>query len=437
MQLPSHSDPSLRSRAGTSGGLPQSTVPYFRLIDDKLGQVKGLIDEQLAETREPVRRLLRCTNIHSGKMIRPGLVLLSYRVVRPFASLEDRDGSCGKALTAENAEKKLELKDSAASGDSAVSEDLRNTQYDAIRIAAIVELIHNATLLHDDVIDGGQKRRGLPTVNSLCGNESAVLLGDFLLSRVFKMCAELKPEIINIIAGTVVRVCEGELRQMAQRQNWQLSESEYIDIITEKSAALFSSCCLLGGLLAGASETQVRSLACFGLNAGIAFQITDDLLDIIGDESKTGKTLGSDVDKNKLTLAVIHLLRTVDEREKSAVINSYLVNPVRGTALGGNPNSITRNNMIQTPLEVNRQLLTGRKGEISNGVNREAYPERDARCEKESLAEMLGRLGSLEYAHSRAQEFVTKALDALTDLKEGEAKDALIETAKFIGRRAI
>ena len=431
MQLPSHSDPSLRSRAGPSGGLPQSRVPSFRLIDDKLGQVKGLIDEQLAETREPVRRLLRCTNIHSGKMIRPGLVLLSYRVVRPFASLEDRDGSCGKALTAENAEKKLELKDSAASGDSAVSENLRNAQYDAIRIAAIVELIHNATLLHDDVIDGGQKRRGLPTVNSLCGNESAVLLGDFLLSRVFKMCAELKPEIINIIAGTVVRVCEGELRQMAQRQNWQLSESEYIDIITEKSAALFSSCCLLGGLLAGASETQVRSLACFGLNAGIAFQITDDLLDIIGDESKTGKTLGSDVDKNKLTLAVIHLLRTVDEREKSAVINSYLVNPIRGTALRGpqdalrqNPNSITRNNMIQ-------------KGEISNGVNREAYPERDARCEKESLAEMLGRLGSLEYAHSRAQEFVTKALDALTDLKEGEAKDALIETAKFIGRRAI
>ncbi len=440
MQLPSHSDFSLRSRASASGGLPQSAVPSFRLIDDELGQVKRLIDEQLAEAREPVSRLLRCANIHSGKMIRPGLVLLSYRVVRPFASLEDRDGSCGKALTAENAEnaeKKLELKDSATSGDSAVSDNLRNTQYDAIRIAAIVELIHNATLLHDDVIDGGQKRRGLPTVNSLWGNESAVLLGDFLLGKAFRICADLGPEITNIIAGTAVRVCEGELRQVTERQNWQLSESEYIDIITEKSAALFSSCCLLGGLLAGAGETQARSLACFGLNAGIAFQITDDLLDIIGDESKTGKTLGSDIDKNKLTLAVIHLLRALDEREKSAVINSYLVSPVRGTALGGNPNSITRNNMIQTPLEVNRQLLTGQKGEVSNGVNREAYPERDARCEKESLAEMLGRFGSLEYAHSRAQEFVTKAMDALTDLKKGEAKDALIETAKFIGQRAI
>ena len=411
MQLPSHSDLSLRSRAGTSGALPQSTVPSFRIIDSELGQVKRLIDEQLAEAREPVSRLLRCANIHGGKMIRSGLVLLSYRAVR--------DGLCEKGLTAGStgdAKKELKLKNSAASGNSAVSENPHSTRYDAVRIAAIIELIHNATLLHDDVIDRGQKRRGLSTVNSLCGNESAVLLGDFLLGKAFKISADLDPEIANIIAGTVVRVCEGELRQVTERQNWQLSESEYIDIITEKSASLFRCSCLVGGLLAGASETQARSLACFGLNAGIAFQITDDLLDIIGDEGKTGKTLGSDIDNNKLTLAVIHLLRTVDERQKSAVINSYLVNP-----LG---HSITENNMIQ-------------KGEISKGVNREACLKRDAGCEKESLAEMLVRFGSLDYAHSRAQEFVTKTLDALTKLRKGEAKDALIETAKFFGKRAI
>jgi len=143
---------------------------------------------------------------------------------------------------------------------------------------------------------------------------------------------------------------------------------------------------LLGASLAGGREAQTQSLACFGLNAGIAFQITDDLLDIIGDESKTGKTLGSDIDKNKLTLAVIHLLRASDGREKNAVINSYL--------------------------------------------------ERVPRREKESLAEMLGRFGSLEYTRMRTQEFVAKALGALTELKEGRAKDALIETAKFIGQRA-
>ncbi len=170
------------------------------------------------------------------------------------------------------------------------------------------------------------------------------------------------------------------------RQNWRLSESEYIEVITEKSAVLFSSACHLGALLAQASESQVRLLAEYGLSAGIAFQITDDLLDIIGDESKTGKTLGSDVDKHKLTLAMIHLLRAVDERKKEAVINSYL-------------------------------------------------EKKDVQYDKDALAKMLGRYGSLEYAHSRAQEFVTRAVRALESLKENDAKNALIETAKFMACR--
>jgi len=339
MQLPAHTN--------TSNGLPQSGVPSFGLINDELGQVKKLVNEQLASCSESVRPLLKHLNTQGGKMIRPGLVLLSYH--------------------------------------SICDECKKETQYEAIRIAATVEIIHNATLLHDDVIDEGQRRRGLPTVNSLWGNESAVLLGDFLLSKVFKMCADLEPRFQKIIAAAAARTCEGELRQIIQRQNWQLSEPEYIDIITEKSAAFFSNCCYLGGLLADASETEVRLLTCFGLNVGIAFQITDDLLDIIGDESKTGKTSGSDVDKNKLTLAVIHLLRAVDEGEKSAV-----------------------------------------KGKVNGRWEN-----------KEALAEMLRRYGSLEYARSRAQQFVTKAIASLTGLKESDAKEALIETAKFIGCRAI
>jgi len=326
MQLPAHKDIS----------------SAFGLIDGQLVQVKELIDRQLSDCDEPVSQLVEYVNTHTGKMLRPGLVLLA--------------GAAVSKITDEH-----------------------------IRIAAAVEIIHNATLLHDDVIDGGQKRRGLPTVNSLWGNESAVLLGDFLLSRVFKMCSELEPEVARIIAATAVRVCEGELRQVIQRQNWQLSESEYIDIITEKTAALFSSCCYLGGLLAGASETQAQSLACFGLNTGIAFQITDDSLDIIGDESKTGKTLGSDVDKNKLTLAVIHLLTELDENEKTAV---------------------------KTKLST--------KGE-----------------DRGALVEMLRRYGSLAYAHSRAQNFVAKAIASLSSLKESDAKEALIETARFAGERAI
>jgi len=335
MQLPTHTD--------RPASVPYSRVPAFRLIDSQLRRVKGLINEQLTFPAEAgdVNRLLKHVRDHSGKMIRPGLVLLA-------------GGCCGK-ITDEH-----------------------------IRVAAIVEMIHSATLLHDDVIDEGQKRRGRPTINALWGNEAAVLLGDFLLGQVFEMCAELEPRVARIIANVAVRICEGELRQIIQRRNWELSESEYIDVITEKSAVLFSSSCHLGAFSAQATETQARSLAEFGMNAGIAFQITDDLLDIVGDESKTGKTLGRDADKHKLTLAVIHLLGAVGEREKGAVISSYL--------------------------------------------ERKQY-------DKDALTEMLGRYGSLQYTHSRAQEYVARAVGALGALKESAAKDALIETAKFITSR--
>ncbi len=337
MQLPAHSDISASSAYGA--------VPAFGLINDQLGRVKELISEQLIASPNAgdINRLLEHVHGRSGKMIRPGLVLLA--------------GCCYGKITKEH-----------------------------ISVAAIVEMVHNATLLHDDVIDEGQVRRGKPTVNSLWGNETAVLLGDFLLSQVFKTCAELEPRITKVIAATAARLCEGELRQALQRKNWQLSESEYIDVIAEKSAALFSSCCYLGALLAKATEEQARSLSDFGLNAGIAFQITDDLLDITGDECKTGKTLGSDVTKHKLTLAVIHLLETAEKQEQSALINSY-------------------------------------------------FQRKDPQYDKDSLAEMLNRHGSLEYARHRAQEYVTKAVRALAGLKESDAKDALIETAKFMASR--
>jgi octaprenyl-diphosphate synthase len=351
MQLPSHTD--------ISGGFLQSSVAAFRLINDELGQVKELINEQLAccPDETGVRRLVEYQNSCGGKMLRPGLVLLCGRAV---GTITDKH----------------------------------------IRIAGIVEMIHNATLLHDDVIDGGQRRRGQATVNSMWGNESAVLLGDFLLSKVFRMCADLEPEVVKIIAAAAARTCEGELMQIAQREKWQLKEGEYIAIITEKSAALLSSCCQLGGLLAGAGEVEVRLLSDFGLNLGIAFQINDDLLDIIGDEVTTGKTLGSDVDKNKLTLAVIHLLSVMEEERKGSVINSLRVKCGSYGVKGGAQQYIS-----------------------------------DGQYDKAGFVEMLRFYGSLEYAYSRAEEFVSKAIASLTGLGENGAKEALIETARFIGRR--
>ena len=337
MQSPLHTD--------TPASDPQVKVPAFRPIADELNKVRNLINQQLTSHVKvgDINGLLEQISSRSGKMIRPGLVLLA--------------GRCYGKITDKH-----------------------------ISVAAIIEMMHNATLLHDDVIDEGKKRRGLPTINSLWGNESAVLLGDLILSHVFKMCAQLESRVADVIATAAVRLCEGELRQVVQKHYWQLNESEYIDVITEKSAVLFSSSCFLGGLLAGASDSQAKSLGDFGLNAGIAFQITDDLLDIVGDESKTGKTLGSDVDKHKLTLALIHLLKTVDGKEKNHIINSFL-------------------------------------------------DRKDSQYDKHALVEILNRHGSLEYARSRAREFVTTAKQALADLKQSDFKEALIETAEFmVGR---
>jgi octaprenyl-diphosphate synthase len=337
MELPTHTD--ISNRIQCSG------IPPFRLIEVQLDKVRKLIDKHLAVSAKAgdISQLIEYMNAHSGKMLRPGLVLLA--------------GSAIGQIT-----------------------------YKHIRVAMIVEMIHNATLLHDDVIDDGQTRRGMPTVNKLWGNESAVILGDFLLSKVFQICSDLEPEVINIITSAAANVCEGELRQVTQRNNWRLSEPEYIDIITEKSAVFFSSCCGVGALLAQANNSQVQSLECFGLNAGIAFQITDDLLDLIGDESQTGKTAGSDVNKNKLTLAMIHLLRVVDDKDRKKVY--------------------------------------------------EALNQTDEKA-KAKLLKMLKHHGSLEYAHSQAQQFLDKALSALTNLKQSHAKEALIETAKFMANRAI
>ena len=208
MELPANIDLSSHARTDISDSIKQGEVPAFKLIGGQLQKVKKLINEQLAASAKTtaVKQLLEYVNTSSGKMIRPGLVLLSGNAV-------------GEIID------------------------------EHIHVAAIIEMIHNATLLHDDVIDDGQRRRGQPTINSLLGNESAVLLGDILLSRVFKMCIRLEQRIAKEIAATTARVCEGELRQVNQRQNWQLSETQYLDIITEKSASLFSSCCFLGGLL--------------------------------------------------------------------------------------------------------------------------------------------------------------------------------------------
>jgi octaprenyl-diphosphate synthase len=322
---------------------PWREIVPFRRIDASLGRVSALIHRSL-ETRESQRDLasfidhLKACN---GKMLRPGMVLLA--------------GECFAPLTEEH-----------------------------VRVSAMLEMIHHATLLHDDVIDEGRKRRGIPTANSLWGNECAVLLGDFILSQVFRMAADLDPAIAKILAQTAMRVCEGELRQTVQKRNWQLSEAQYVEIITEKSASFFGGCCRLGAMLSGADQERIESLARFGVLAGIAFQITDDLLDIGGDEHRMGKTSQSDLAKDKPTLAVIHLLAAMDP---------------------------------------------ARKAQVSTLLDSAGRSRRE-------LVNLLEQQGSLQYARRRAADYVAQATGELQNVPASPAKEALIETAHFLANRA-
>ncbi len=327
-------------KSNAAGGLRG----VFSIIESELEQVRSLIKGNLSDCSEHVRELVSIASAGQGKMIRPGLVLLSGK-------------TCGEVTEKH------------------------------IRAAAIFEMIHDASLLHDDVIDDGQERRGAPTVNALRGNEPAVLLGDFLLAKANKMCVGLGDRIAEIIAEASMRTCEGELRQISQRGNWSLGEEEYIEIIAGKTAALFEGACATGAVLAGAEDSTVKALGAYGRNMGIAFQITDDLLDLVGEQERTGKAAGNDIDHDKLTLPLIHLLKKADKTEK----------------------------------EKAKRILSRQDGEAG----------------RIELVKQLKVCGSIEYSMGRAKEFVDEAVSSLNSSVNNSGGKALTETARFIvGRTA-
>ncbi len=185
-------------------------------------------------------------------------------------------------------------------------------------LAAVVELVHVATLVHDDLLDEADIRRRAATVSRLWGNERAVLMGDFLFSHAYRLCSTLDSQYAaSLIGHTAVTVCEGEMMQVANRGNFELSESEYFDVITRKTATLVATACHLGAWAAGADEEMTQRLTNFGTCLGTAFQIADDLLDLTGDESQVGKSLGRDLSEGELTLPLIHYLRVAEhDRQK-------------------------------------------------------------------------------------------------------------------------
>jgi octaprenyl-diphosphate synthase len=178
-----------------------------------------------------------------------------------------------------------------------------------VKLAAIIEFIHTATLLHDDVVDGSKLRRGRPTANAVWDNATAVLVGDFVYSRSFQMMVELdNPDIMRVLAETTNSIAEGEVLQCQRKGNPELSEKEYFNIIESKTAKLFEAASLLGAIIGKQDSVTQRALARFGTHLGTAFQIIDDVLDYQSSDKILGKNLGDDLAEGKVTLPLIHAL---------------------------------------------------------------------------------------------------------------------------------
>ena len=186
-----------------------------------------------------------------------------------------------------------------------------------IQLAAVIEFIHTATLLHDDVVDESSRRRGQETAHRIWGNAASVLVGDFLYSRSFQMMVELdRLEVMRILADTTNTIAEGEVLQLMQMGNADLSVADYFRVISDKTACLFAASARLGGVLAGLAQNHCEALADFGLRLGQAFQIADDVLDYRADGQALGKNLGDDLAEGKVTLPLILALERAADTER-------------------------------------------------------------------------------------------------------------------------
>jgi octaprenyl-diphosphate synthase len=314
------------------------------LVEPDLRRVETLIEEHLRSDVGLVNEIARYVRAGGGKRIRPGLLLLSARM-------------CG------HVGERAEL------------------------LATVVELLHTATLLHDDIIDGAELRRGQKTVSRRWGSDASVLLGDFMFAKSFEMA--LAPEnvpIVRLLSEVALRMIEGETIEIVRRASSTVSEAENLDLIRRKTADLFSACARIGAVLGGATEAQTRALSSYGLNLGICFQMVDDLLDLTGSEARLGKPVASDLREGRVTLPIILLL---DRAEADAA------------------------RQVQT-------VLTDRSFE---------------RVSREQIVRLVREYGVLEQARRIAQSHADAARADLAVFEDSPYRKALEDLADFTVRR--
>lgn len=313
-------------------------LSFHQAVAEDFQQVNQLIIDQLHSDVGLVENIGHYLVEAGGKRLRPLLVLLCANAL----GLDDR--------------KKLDL-------------------------AAIIEFIHTATLLHDDVVDVSALRRGRPTANAQWGNAPSVLVGDFLYSRAFQMMVGIgSMDIMRILADTTNTISEGEVQQLVNAKNPDITEADYYTVIHKKTAALFEAACETAAVLAGASVQTRQQLRTYGYHLGLAFQLVDDALDYEGDAAKLGKNVGDDLAEGKPTLPLL-----------------------RAMAVGTDTQAAT----------VARAL---REGDAS------ALPE---------ILDAVHATGGSAYTMDAAREQVARALAQLADLPDSQYKQALADLANF------
>ena len=323
------------------------------LARDELEQVNAVIRRHLESDIALIRTLGAYIVQSGGKRLRPLILLLSAKA--------------GAANHRDNKNRNNE------------------THNDSIILAAVIEFIHTATLLHDDVVDASKMRRGRATANHVWGNEASVLVGDFLYSRAFEMMLETNNmEVMRILAATTNAIAEGEVLQLMNARAPDTTERAYFDTIHRKTAKLFESAARLGMVAAGRPPAECAALATFGLRFGAAFQLVDDILDYRADSADIGKNAGDDLAEGKLTLPLIIALQRGGEKQRRVLRRA-----------------------------------------VEDGA-------------REALAEVLGIVestGALAYTTQLAKREAAAAVDALSGIRASPYKDALARLAEFAVRR--
>ncbi len=258
-----------------------------------------------------------------------------------------------------------------------------------VPLAGVFEFIHTATLLHDDVIDNAEVRRGSSSVNAVWGNETSILLGDYLLSKSFSVLTRVGDlSILKVMSDTTTRLAQGEIMELQRCGDPLTTEDDYISIITEKTAVLISAACRIGAILGHASYEKEKALEGFGLNIGIAFQLIDDLLDYVATEEEFGKAIGKDLCEGKVTLPLIHTLQVSNNHDRERIIKII-----------------------------------------------ESDDQEEREEDLSTVIDLIRGHGGIERTYERAREYVEMARGFLDDFSACKEKEALLGVADYVIKR--